>query len=180
MPRFKSGCCPYFTIRLSRVACCFSDLRKPLAILGDLFEVVDKRWKIYRRKELARPIYPVLEFSAGSWRDNREARQVEAFAAPKDSNVVSSVERLLLSRFAPASVVINDRGDALYFHGRTGAYLEPAVGKPRLNILDMAREGLQLELSAALRHAARLNGEVVRDILRVKAIGARILLGRHA
>src|SRR5215472_8266284 len=146
---------------------------------GDLFEVVDKRWKIYRRKETAQSIYPVLEFSAAAGRDNREARQIEAIAALKDTDIVSSVERLLLSRFAPASVVINDRGDALYFHGRTGAYLEPAVGKPRLNILDMAREGLQLELSAALRHAAGQNGEVVRDMVRVKTNGDFINISLH-
>ena len=63
------------------------------------------------------------------------------------------MERLLLARFAPASVVVNDRGDVVYIHGRTGAYLEPASCQPRLNILDMAREGLQLEIASALRHA---------------------------
>jgi two-component system, chemotaxis family, CheB/CheR fusion protein len=136
----------------------------------DLFEVIDKRWKIYRRKDAAPSMYPVLEFSAAPLRDQREVRHM---AAPglKEANIVSGVEKLLLGRFAPASVVINDRGDALFFHGRTGLYLEPAIGKPRLNVVDMAREGLQLELSAALRHAAGHNGDVVRNRVRVKTNG---------
>ena len=138
---------------------------------SDLFEVVDKRWKIYRRKEISQSIYPMLAFSASSWRDTRETRQIEGTATPRDTNIAASVERLLLGRFAPASVVINDRGDALYFHGRTGQYLEPATGKPRLNILDMAREGLQLELSATLRQASGHTGEVVREKVRVKTNG---------
>jgi two-component system, chemotaxis family, CheB/CheR fusion protein len=67
--------------------------------------------------------------------------------------------------------VVNGRGDALFFHGRTGLYLEPATGKPRLNVVDMAREGLQLELSAALRHAAGHHDDVVRNRVRVKTNG---------
>jgi two-component system CheB/CheR fusion protein len=136
----------------------------------DLFEPIDKRWKIYRRRDTTPSIYPVLEFSAAPWRDHRE-RQVEAASGLKDTNIAGSVEKLLLTRYAPASVVINDRGDVLFFHGRTGAYLEPATGKPRLNIIDMAREGLQLELSAALRHAAGQTGDAVRKRVRVKTNG---------
>jgi two-component system CheB/CheR fusion protein len=170
---------PLFHYSLKSGGVLFLGPSETVGNFGDLFEVVDKRWKIYRRKESAQSIYPVLEFSAASGRENREVRQIEAIAAPKDTNILASVERLLLSRFAPASVVINDRGDALYFHGRTGAYLEPAVGKPRLNILDMAREGLQLELSAALRHAAGRNGEVVRDMVRVKTNGDFINISLH-
>jgi two-component system, chemotaxis family, CheB/CheR fusion protein len=137
----------------------------------DLFEVLDKRWKIFRRKDVTPSIYRVLEFSAAPWRDHREARQVEAAPGVKEANVIGSVERLLLGRFVPASVVVNDRGDALFFHGRTGAYLEPAAGKSRLNIVDMAREGLQLELSAALRQASTHDADAVRHKVHVKTNG---------
>ena len=145
----------------------------------DLFEIVDKRWRIYRRIEVARPVYPIVEFSAGSWRDKPEERRAQAVGEPKEATIGNTVEKLLLGRFAPASVVINDRGDALYFHGRTGAFLEPAAGKPRLNLLDMAREGLQLELSAALRHAAGQNTEVVRENVRVKSNGDFTFIDLH-
>ena len=63
-----------------------------------------------------------------------------------------------MNRFAPASVVVNDRGDILYIHGRTGDYLEPATGQPRLNILDMAREGLRIDLAARLAPGRRAGG----------------------
>ncbi len=81
------------------------------------------------------------------------------------------VEKVLLTRYAPASVIVNDRGDILHIHGRTGDYLEPATGQPRWNILEMAREGLRLELPAALRQAAAQKGEVVHEALRVKTNG---------
>ena len=82
-----------------------------------------------------------------------------------------SLERLLLARFAPVSVVVSERGDVVYIHGRTGAFLEPAAGQPRLNIFDMAREGLQLDLAAALRQAAAQDTEVTREGVRVRTNG---------
>jgi two-component system, chemotaxis family, CheB/CheR fusion protein len=136
----------------------------------DLFDVIDKRWKIYRRRDTRPTIYPVLELSSASWREHKELRQLEAVPELKEARIVANIERLLLGRFAPASVVINDRGDALFVHGRTGMYLEPAMGKPRLNVIDMAREGLRLQLSAALRHAV-LEGEAARSRVPVKTNG---------
>jgi two-component system CheB/CheR fusion protein len=73
-------------------------------------------------------------------------------------------------------VVVSDRGDVVYIHGRTGDFLEPAAGQPRLNILDMAREGLQLELASALRQAVAQGGEVTREDIRIKAHGASLHL----
>jgi two-component system CheB/CheR fusion protein len=139
--------------------------------LDDLFEVVDKKWKIYRRKETALATHPVLHFPSEPRRLNPEERAAESPRAPREANVAPLVEQLLLARFAPASVVVNDRGDIAYIHGRTGNFLEPASGHPRLNLLDMAREGLQLELSSALRQAATQNIEILREGVRVRTNG---------
>jgi two-component system CheB/CheR fusion protein len=136
----------------------------------DLFEPVDKQWKIFRRKETALGTHPALELPSEAKAPTAE--RTPAVARPaKEASLATLVERLLLARCAPASVVVNERGDILYIHGRTGAFLEPTAGQPRLNILDMAREGLQLELAAALRQAAAGNVEVVRDQIRVRTNG---------
>ena len=74
----------------------------------------------------------------------------------------------------PASVIVNERGDIVYVHGRTGAYLEPSEGQPRNNLLEMAREGLQIELAEALRQAFAENTEVVRNSVRVNSNGSSI------
>ena len=61
---------------------------------------------------------------------------------------------MLLQQFTPVGALIDGRGDILYLHGRSGAYLEPAPGEAATaNILKMAREGLRQELTTALHKA---------------------------
>ena len=137
----------------------------------DLFDVVDKKWKIFRRKELPLSSHPTIEFPAEPLKASMETRPPAPARPTKEVNIAALVDRVLLSRFAPSSVVVNDRGDVVYIHGRTGQYLEPAAGQPRLNVLDMAREGLQLELASALRQASAHNTEISREGVRVRTNG---------
>jgi len=137
----------------------------------DLFEVVDSKWKIFRRKETAFAAHPLIELPTRTLRTDLEPQDKAEIRRPLESALASIVDRLLVKRFAPASVVVNDRGDIVYIHGRTGSYLEPAAGQPRLNVLDMAREGLHLELRTGLRQAVAQDTEVARDDVRVRING---------
>ncbi|MCL5743014.1 MAG: hypothetical protein M1541_03660, partial [Acidobacteria bacterium] len=139
--------------------------------LTDLFEPVDRKWKIFRRKESPLTLRTVVEFPVEPAKPPAGGRLVAVPRPAREGNIAGLVERLLLTRFSPASVVVNERGDVVFIHGRTGAYLEPPTGRPRLNIHEMAREGLQLELASALRQAARQTGEVTRPAVRVRTNG---------
>ncbi len=144
---------------------------------NDLFETVDKRWKIYRRKESAASNRRLALLAVGSHlAPTVEPTAGDLPASPAETHIARLVEKLLLSSFAPASVVVNDRGDVVYIHGRTGAYLEPAEGQPRHNLLEMAREGLQPDLAAALRQAQTTTRVVVREQIRVKTNGGYSLV----
>ncbi|MCX6926425.1 MAG: PAS domain-containing protein, partial [Verrucomicrobia bacterium] len=139
---------------------------------GDHFAALDKKWKIFTRKAAVGASLPPVEFAEVLPR--REAVPIggsdNVGRVPKLQLSVL-LEKALLNRYAPASVIVNDRGDILYIHGRTGDYLEPATGQPRLNILDMAREGLRMELAAALRRAAGQGAPIVHEGVRVRTNG---------
>ena len=150
----------------------------------DLFGVVDRKWKLYRRKDAGRAaprpalgsFVPSLPDEARPSRASRPARRDGA------TRLRDLAERALLHQYAPASVVVNERSEILFIHGRTGKYLEPAPGEVSINILQMAREGLRRELTTALRHAAqgepahyqglkiKTNGEVVTVNLTVRSL----------
>ena len=56
------------------------------------------------------------------------------------------------------------RGNILYVHGDTGPYLRPAPGLATLNVVDMACEGLQLDLRGALQAATQRTPTVNREV----------------
>ena len=162
---------PLFHYALKPGGLLFLGSSESIGGFGDLFEVVDKKWKIFRRKTGALGALPLMEFPVQPALAALEARVPAAIRPVRESSIAGPLERLLLARFAPVSVVVSERGDVVYIHGRTGAYLEPAAGQPRLNILDMAREGLQHDLAAALRRAAAQDTEVTREGVRVRSNG---------
>ena len=84
-------------------------------------------------------------------------------------------EQALLLQVAPTGALVNRHGDILYLHGRTGMYLEPTPGESVVNnILEMAREGLRHELTAALRTTSISQEISHRTGLRVNNNGAFI------
>jgi two-component system CheB/CheR fusion protein len=83
------------------------------------------------------------------------------------------VDRLLLNKYAPAGVLVNEKMDVLQFRGRTGAYLEPAAGAPQQNLFKMAREGLVSPLRMAFVQAKKSRGAARRKGLVAGEDGAR-------
>jgi two-component system CheB/CheR fusion protein len=153
----------------------FLGTSESVSSLGDHFAALDKKWRIFTRKEP-----PGASLQPARFADVLPRREAAPLAGPeiagrnRKMQISVLLEKALLNRYAPACVIVNDRGDILYIHGRTGDYLEPATGQPRLNILDMAREGLRIDLGAALRRAAGQDAPVVHEGVRVKSNGDAI------
>jgi two-component system, chemotaxis family, CheB/CheR fusion protein len=138
----------------------------------DLFETLDKRWKVFRRLETGAALQRLPDIPAEPRKlDLHSDRPAAPLERPPQLHIARLLERMLLARFAPPSVVVNEHGDVVYIHGRTGAYLEPSPGLPKSNILEMARPGLEFELRAALREAAAGGDEVVCEDVLVKTNG---------
>jgi len=138
--------------------------------LNTAFEPIDKEARLFAhcathtRKTWSLPIDPL-------WTERplrREDRLVNR-AAQKHS-AATIAEELLIEEFVPPSAIVSPMGEIVYVHGRTGRFLEPAIGAPSVNIFDMAREGLRLELPAAVR-AAQQGESVVRRGLNVRTNG---------
>ncbi len=78
-----------------------------------------------------------------------------------------AADRIILSQYAPPSVLINEEMEILHFRGHTGPFLEPAPGKASLNLLKMAKNGLSLEIRPAVYKAKQTNGPVRKEGLEV-------------
>src|SRR5262249_6817422 len=78
----------------------------------------------------------------------------------------------LLHELVPPTVVVQSNGDVVLIHGRTGDYLDPAVGMPTsANVLNMAKDGLEAAVAGVLQRAGSTSGEVGHRGARVRASG---------
>jgi two-component system CheB/CheR fusion protein len=130
---------------------------------SDLFTVFDKNIKIYSRKDVkARFLHEIAErkpevFKEGKFESARNEISKDDFQ--------KNADEILISKFSPPGVIVNNELDIVQFRGATGIWLEPSSGKPNLNVLKMAREGLSFELRNAL-HKSKISkkAEVKEDI----------------
>jgi two-component system CheB/CheR fusion protein len=137
---------------------------------ADLFELLDRTNKIYSKKPTASR--PPLEFAADDVRRSLTPglrREFSQSGAPADFQ--READRILLGRYAPAGVLVNENLDIIQFRGRTSAYLESPPGEPTTSLLKMAREGLFLELRNVCAEASRERRPVRRDKVRVRSDG---------
>jgi two-component system CheB/CheR fusion protein len=128
----------------------------------NLFEIVDKGCHVYQRLETVKR--PTMEFPHPKSVVARPAlpRIVKPPLAP-DQMMGAGFERLMLQEYTSPGALVNASGEVLYFAGPTGRYLQPPVGPPGGNILDVAHASLRIELRAALHEAVTTGKRVVRD-----------------
>ena len=137
---------------------------------ADLFALADRKHKLYTRKpaahrlELALPLPSRLE-------EKEEPGQTVAPMSAAGFDYQKEADRIVLGKYTPPGVVVNEELDILQFRGHTGPYLEPASGTASLNLLKMARDGLLLELRGAINDARRHNAPARRSGVSVKSNG---------
>lgn len=144
----------------------------------DRFEAIHKKLRIYRHLSAGRA--GEGRFGPGVVASQRAGPALAVLSRKigRRSSLSDLASKILVDVFAPASVLVDKKYEALYYSGAVDRFLQIAPGEDNRNILLMAREGLRPKLRAAL-DGARETGEpawkagahVYRD---GKASGARI------
>jgi two-component system CheB/CheR fusion protein len=138
---------------------------------SELFEMTDKKQKIFRKRLVANPV----AFGLSVGRPESDSMGAQAVASPAKSpdpqkipmELQREADRLLLSRYVPPAVLINHQLEILQTRGRTASFLELPPGKASLNLLKMARPGLLFELQSAIEEARKKGFEAIREDVRV-------------
>jgi two-component system CheB/CheR fusion protein len=133
-----------------------------IGAFGDLFATEDKNHRFYSRKATAQ--YPQVRLEPKTTPSGITSA-LHKYALPQTLPVEAEAEkqadRLLLAKYAPAGVLLNESLEVLQFRGQTGRYLEPPIGKPSANLLKLLRQGLLVPVRAAIQKARR-EGRAVR------------------
>jgi two-component system, chemotaxis family, CheB/CheR fusion protein len=132
---------------------------------SDLFSLTHKAYRIFRKKP---GTVSAADLDLGrSQRVDAGARPPRAAANPTHL-ALNDANRLVLDRFAPPSVLVDQNFHVVQFNGQTGLFLEPSPGEPSFHILKLAREGLLHGLRSALYAARKTRRRTRRQGLRVR------------
>ena len=140
---------------------------------SEYFQLVDSGHRIYRRQPVPSRVVPY--FSS----NETAARPIdhETMVAAEDPALIEAdrgqkeAERLLLSRYAPAAVLVNEDLNIVYFHGESSRYLEHPRGAASLNLQKVCRAGLLVELAPAIHEAQKGDTPVHREGVHVEMPG---------
>ena len=134
---------------------------------ADLFNLVDRKSKIYQKKSVSSPVTFGLVINPAApvelELDKPAANEKEQEQPKTPIDVQREADRLLLSRYVPSAVVINDALEIVQTRGRTSRYLELPTGKASLNLLKMARPGLFYELRGVIEKVRKTGVPAARE-----------------
>ncbi len=135
----------------------------------ELFASVEKNDKLYTRKDV-----PGRFMQVASVRSEQILNHLPD--NPKSESLRSDFQKtaddILLLKYTPAGVVINEAMDIVHFRGNTANYLEQAPGKPSHNLLMMAKNGLGFELRNILHKAKADKKNVIKENIPIKVNGS--------
>jgi two-component system CheB/CheR fusion protein len=160
---------PLFHYALNPDGLLFLGSSETVGQFGELFSPVDKKHKLYVKRSV--PMTFNLDFVSHFAAEEPLPRV--ALEPPQHSgstDLQRITEQILLNRYAPAGVVVNDKLDILQFVGRAGPFLEPAAGDATLSLMKMVKPGLHGELRAAFQKARR-DGAVRKDNILIEQGG---------
>ncbi len=138
---------PLFNFALNPGGYLFLGKSEGICGQNDLFDVVSKQARLFRRLNPTRPYVLDSPILPGKKRALPLAGPIAV--KPPVTAYADIIRLAMLNHFAAAVVLVDRTGQILQFHGNTGKYLNMPTTEPSLNLLDIAKEGLPTRLRAA-------------------------------
>ena len=175
-PEIQKKLLPLFHYALNQGGYLFLGSSETVSGYADLYDPLDQKWKIFRRRESISALTTLPEFPARHGVRAITAPQQPSAEKPLAMSPITfqdTIQRFIVETISPPVIVINEKGELLHATRRTGKFLEPPVGNTSLNVFDMAREGLRTELAIAVRQAIAKKVDIQIRNLMVKTNGER-------
>ena len=142
----------------------------------DLFNVVDKKYRIYAKNPTATP--SILSFTSNNYpivKTSRDLGGLDALSLGNRQSIPAvpsfelqrKIDRAIADRYNPAGVVVDDKMQVLQLRGEIDRYLKLVSGVANLDLFNLVRSGFSLELRAAIDRAQQHNLPVTKKGLRL-------------
>jgi two-component system CheB/CheR fusion protein len=148
-------CIPQFHYALNPGGYLILGPAESVGMYEELFKIVDKKNKIYTKEAKTGPRVAGFIPQAGLELSRFGTTTRAGTGANFDSDILKMADRIILSTYAPAAVVIDHNFQVRQFRGRTDVFLEHAPGPATLNLIQLARPNLVPDLRATIRRAIK-------------------------
>ncbi len=138
--------------------------------LPELFSAIDSRWKIYQRKPVK--LSP-RHIDLGN--HNPEPAEGVLRTTPRlgvrerrERDIQGEANRVLLDRYAPPSVIVDDASRVVRTQGRITPFLELPSGDVSLDVLRMIRPGLMSPVRRLLQEVKQNGGTARKESVELR------------
>ncbi len=138
---------------------------------SDLYKPISRKWKIYQASGIRTGIPAIMEPPIPHTDLHLTIPVPDLVPWPPGVKKIELIRRALLMAYAPPSVVTDEAGNLLYIHGDVGKFLRPGQGQMSISVVDMAREGLDLDIRTAIFTAKTQNRAVTCKNVQVRTNG---------
>src|SRR5438270_1748718 len=164
-------CIPQFHYALNSGGYLILGPAESVGLYDELFKLVDRKNKIYTKSALTRLRAAELIPQRGLEPMHFGARSKVRADANMSGDLLKMADRIMLSTYAPAAVVIDQDLQVQQFRGRTELFLEHAPGPATFSLLQLARPTLVADLRATIRHAIKTDKAARKERAKVKLRG---------
>jgi len=135
----------------------------------ELFAVAAKHDKLFSRKDV-----PAKFMHVTSQRSEQNLSPVDTRSDSESirPDFQKTADDIMLRKYTPAGVVVNEAMDIVHFRGKTANYLEQSSGKPSHNLLQMSKSGLAFELRNLLHKAKKRKAAAIKENIPLQIDGS--------
>ncbi len=133
---------------------------------ANLFSLVDKKNRIYSKKTSLLELH--FDRERAPVREKADMKKTVEEHAAGGTDIQKEADSIILNRYSPAGLVVNEDMDILQFRGNISPYLKPQPGKASLNLMKMAGENLAMELRVLIRQAQGKDVAVRKEGIKVR------------
>jgi two-component system, chemotaxis family, CheB/CheR fusion protein len=154
-PQLHRRCIPQFHYALNPGGYLILGPAESVGLYDKLFEPVDRKNRIYARRNVPTPrLVDVFSYRCYEFPETG-SRLTSSGRADFDTQLLEIADRIMLSAYAPAAVVIDDALHIEQFRGRTDDYLEQMPGPATRNLLQLVRPSIVADLRVAVDRAIK-------------------------
>jgi two-component system CheB/CheR fusion protein len=150
--RLQKRIIPIFQYSLNQGGYLFLGKSESISQFDALFIPVNKKWKIYVRKKYVTA--PLINLGTACTPQKpygyRKPSEEEKRFSVKDAS-----NQLIAEAYGPSGVVIDDRLEIIHIKGNINPYFNFVPGDADLNIINMARDELRIDLRTHIHKSSR-------------------------